>query len=563
MPGPLIRVPEETIIKATVRNSIGRPLLLYGFTRRPGNFRDSIILNPGESKEISFNAGLAGTYLYSVRDTSENLIPSAIIAPFMNSQLYGAFIIDPANEKPDPMERIFMIGMCGDNSKRNTKMAEYVINGMSWPFTERLNYDQSDTIHWRIINASPLIHPMHLHGFPFMVNSFGTSGKDSIVPKEKERLVVTQFITTVNTTMKITWVPGREGNWLFHCHLLDHIMPASFLRTSAVDHTTMDIQTHAQDGMGGLIMGIHIKPSKKSVRRMLANTIPGKELTLVVGENIQNESFNLHGKGFRLLDKDASVLQQITTPGPPIILTKDQPVAIKVINRLKEPTTIHWHGLEIDNYYDGAAGWGSDGKKLSPLIQPGDSFTVHITPSRAGTYMYHTHMHDQQLLDGLYGPLIVLNPGEKYNTETDKILLVSQGASNPVFTKDWTIGFSNVHYLLNGSKNPQTIVLKKGKSYRLRVINISAQEPEYFLSRQSGFSISLTYDGKPVKWKLIAIDGIDLPARMVEFSNADRQRTGHGSAKDFEFTPDQTGEYHFETRIAHALQVTQIIKVEE
>ena len=563
VPGPLIRVPEGTEIRATVRNSIEVPLVLYGFISRPGKFRDSIIINEGETKEIVFNAGPAGTFLYTVRDTTEKLIPSAITAPFMNSQLYGAFIIDPANQKADPKERIFMIGMCGVKRDSNTIMTEYVINGLSWPYTERLNYRQGDTVHWRVINTSVLIHPMHLHGFPFTVNSFGTGGKDSIVPKEKERLVVTQFVTTINNSIRMTWVPEREGNWLFHCHLLDHIMPGSFLKNQSMDHVTMNLQTHAHDGMGGLMMGIHVYPDKKFVKKTAHKTVPEKELTLVVGEQLQNPFHNPGGKGFELFEKGMPVSKQFSIPGPPIILTKDQPVAIKIINTLKEPTTIHWHGLEIESYYDGVAGWGNDGKRLSPLIHPGDSFTVHITPPRAGTFMYHTHMHDKQLLDGLYGALIVLNPGEIYHPERDKIFLVSQAGSNPIFTKDWSRGFSNVHYLLNGSNNPEPMYFKKDVSYRLRIINISAQQTDYFISQQSGFFISLKHDDKPVKWKLIAIDGMDLPQRLFEIREANRQRAGHGSTIDFEFTPSQPGDYRFEAKIAQALQVTQMIKVGE
>jgi hypothetical protein len=298
VPGPLIRIPEGTEIRATVRNSIKGPLVLYGFISRPGKFRDSVIINEGETREIVFNAGSAGTFLYIVKDTSDKSIPQAITAPFKNSQLYGAFIIDPMNQKPDPKERIFMIGMCGVGRDSNTTMTEHVINGLSWPYTERLLYKQGDTVHWRVINTSVLIHPMHLHGFPFTVNSFGTGGKDSIVPKEKERQVVTQFITTINNTIKMTWVPEREGNWLFHCHLLDHIMPESFLRTRSMDHITMNLQNHAHDGMGGLIMGIHINPDKKLVKKTVQKTTAERALTLVVREQLQNTFHNSYGKGF-------------------------------------------------------------------------------------------------------------------------------------------------------------------------------------------------------------------------------------------------------------------------
>ena len=63
---------------------------------------------------------------------------------------------------------------------------------------------------------------------------------------------------------------------------------------------------------------------------------------------------------------------------------------------------------------------------MTPAIAPGSSFAAKMTPSRAGTFIYHTHWHDEdQLLNGIYGPLIVLEPGEKYDPDHDKIFLFS------------------------------------------------------------------------------------------------------------------------------------------
>ena len=43
------------------------------------------------------------------------------------------------------------------------------INGKSWPFTERLTYQRGEPVHWRVVNASDLSHPMHLHGLHFNI----------------------------------------------------------------------------------------------------------------------------------------------------------------------------------------------------------------------------------------------------------------------------------------------------------------------------------------------------------------------------------------------------------
>src|SRR5262249_5482950 len=154
--------------------------------------------------------------------------------------------------------------------------------------------------------------------------------------------------------------------------------------------------------------------SDKPAKKMVDKKVVERNLTLMVLEKT-NIFDTLPVKGFILREGINISSDSAHIPGPPIILTRDEPVAIKVINRLKEPTTIHGHGLEIESYFDGVSGWGNRGNQLAPLIMPGDSFTAHITPPRAGTFIYHTHMHNSQLFAGMYGPLIVLEPGQRFN----------------------------------------------------------------------------------------------------------------------------------------------------
>ena len=60
--------------------------------------------------------------------------------------------------------------------------------------------------------------------------------------------------------------------------------------------------------------------------------------------------------------------------------------------------------MELESYYDGVHGFGGIGLRMTPLIQPGESFVVRFTPPRTGTFIYHTHLHDRrQLTSGLYG----------------------------------------------------------------------------------------------------------------------------------------------------------------
>jgi hypothetical protein len=49
---------------------------------------------------------------------------------------------------------------------------------------------------------------------------------------------------------------------------------------------------------------------------------------------------------------------------------------------IAQPTSIHWHGMELESAYDGVAGWARTGSRIAALIAPGDSFIVQMTPPR-------------------------------------------------------------------------------------------------------------------------------------------------------------------------------------
>jgi FtsP/CotA-like multicopper oxidase with cupredoxin domain len=130
----------------------------------------------------------------------------------------------------------------------------------------------------------------------------------------------------------------------------------------------------------------------------------------------------------------------------------------------------HWHGIELDSFYDGVAGWsGQSDRQASPIL-PGESFVAKFTPPRAGTFIYHTHWHDDaQLAGGLYGPLIVLEPGEKYDPETDHIVVIGL---NGVIQEDQWATPSIITF--NGKTTPDPIIMRADVPNRLRLINITA-----------------------------------------------------------------------------------------
>jgi FtsP/CotA-like multicopper oxidase with cupredoxin domain len=123
----------------------------------------------------------------------------------------------------------------------------------------------------------------------------------------------------------------------------------------------------------------------------------------------------------------------VQIPGPTLALTKGEPVEITLVNQLPEATAIHWHGMELDSFYDGVHGWSGAGTRVTTMIEPGASFVVRFTPPQSGTFMYHTHLHDRvQLTSGLYGAMIVLEPGETLDEGTDHVVVIGRGGPQPV-----------------------------------------------------------------------------------------------------------------------------------
>ena len=165
IPGPLIRVPEGTVVVVRVRNAIaGSRLTVHGLMDRPA-LRDRPFEVPfGQTRVIRFHAGAPGTYYYWASTTGA-LITRRLGA---DSQLSGAVVIDPRNAGARaPRDRIFVIGQWINvlTPKRGPdfKYELDVINGRSWPATERLSYAQGATVRWRVINAAFGLHPLHLH----------------------------------------------------------------------------------------------------------------------------------------------------------------------------------------------------------------------------------------------------------------------------------------------------------------------------------------------------------------------------------------------------------------
>jgi len=516
IPAPLIRVPSGTIVEATVRNALDSAVFLHGFHTRPAVAPDSVPLAPGEIRTIRFAAGEPGTYLYGgvIGIYRESGGPAE--RKHEREQLAGAFVVDSAGSRRN--DRILVINIWGKRKHSTDYQNALAINGKSWPYTERLGATVGDTVRWRVINASIRTHPMHLHGFYFRIDAQGDVRRDTLYAPAQRRLVVTEPIRP-GRTIAMTWTPDRPGNWLFHCHLGFHVIPEARLDPLPARHH-VNYAHDPDDHMAGLVMGITVEPGRgwKPVAEP-----PARKLQLFVQEGPR--------RGRALRSMSFVVQRGSITPAPDstepaastLVLTRGEPADITVVNRLAEPTGVHWHGIELESYSDGVVGWSGMGKRIAPLIAPRDSFTAHLSLPRAGTFIYHTHLNDlEQLTSGLYGAIVVLEPGKRFDPRTDHVYLAGwDGAADPP------------HVLVNGDSAPPPVEMAFGTTHRLRFINIGVAGLVRF---------SLRRDTALVSWKAIAKDGAELPAVQATVRRA-VQVLSVGETYDFEFDPPERGTY--------------------
>jgi manganese oxidase len=287
--------------------------------------------------------------------------------------------------------------------------------------------------------------------------------------------------------------------------------------------------------MGGLVIGFTVLPQAGAPPPSVVAKIQRK-LQLVISENPEHVPLYRLELNDPLVSTNSSEKKEPSLLGPPLVLTRGEETEIEVKNLTTHPTAIHWHGIELESFYDGVPGWTGSGQQTTPPIAPGNSFMARMTPPRAGTFIYHTHWHDPtQLKNGVYGPLIVVEPGQKFDAEHDKVFVFSTGSYTP---------FGEM-LLVNGSPQPAPVELKAGTLYRLRFINITTNE--------SDLRVKLVSPDMPMHWKLLASDGADLPAGQQTLS-ADLPLTV-GSTNDVEFQSDREGyvEMHVSARIFEGL----------
>lgn len=158
-------------------------------------------------------------------------------------------------------------------------------------------------------------------------------------------------------------------------------------------------------------------------------------------------------------------------PGPIFKVKQGSSAVINFTNNLDQETLVHWHGIRVDNDYDGM-------HLVQHPIKPGESFEYHLKFPDDGIYWYHPHINEpEQQERGLYGAILV-EPAEPYPlADYENVLFLDdirlwEGDIEPFeeYTTYAMMGRFGTDMFING-KPSESYSFETGKIARFFVIN--------------------------------------------------------------------------------------------
>jgi FtsP/CotA-like multicopper oxidase with cupredoxin domain len=179
-------------------------------------------------------------------------------------------------------------------------------------------------------------------------------------------------------------------------------------------------------------------------------------------------------------------------PGPVIKVEQHSTITVNFTNNIEFPTTLRWHGVRVDNRYDGVPGL------TQRPVRPGNTFEYQVRFPDAGTFWYHPHQREEVAQDlGLYGNIIVESPDEDYYSPVNHevVLMLDDILMDAMGPIPW--GFEAPTHVLMGrfgnvmlvdGKESHELAVKKGDVVRYHLTNASNTR-----------MFNLSWGGAPIK----------------------------------------------------------------
>ena len=164
-------------------------------------------------------------------------------------------------------------------------------------------------------------------------------------------------------------------------------------------------------------------------------------------------------------------------PGPLIRATRGATLVVRFENRLDQPSSVHWHGVRLDNRYDGVP------DVTQPAVPSGGTFEYRVHFRDAGIYWYHPHVREEIQQDlGLYGNILVTPPRGAWLPRVDREevlalddLLLDDGGLLPYGADTPThalMGRWGNIFLVNGEPR-YALAVRRGDVVRFYLTNVS------------------------------------------------------------------------------------------
>ena len=201
-------------------------------------------------------------------------------------------------------------------------------------------------------------------------------------------------------------IQAQEMDHSMHMHH-NHAMPMSdslVWRMAPMDGMTMPMMPGMMDDIpdvGAFLPGFGMDVS------MYPEAKPSEIIDMADGDTLHMDASLVR----RTIDGREYVMMAYggMYPGPLIRADRGSKVIVEFTNNIDMPTTVHWHGLRLDNAFDGIPGLTQD------PVETGESFTYELKFPDTGMYWYHPHMREDVQQDlGLYGNMLVDPTEEGY-----------------------------------------------------------------------------------------------------------------------------------------------------
>ncbi|MCV3273470.1 multicopper oxidase family protein [Roseobacter sinensis] len=203
-------------------------------------------------------------------------------------------------------------------------------------------------------------------------------------------------------------------------------------------------------------------------------------------------------------------------PGATIRLPQGERVSRRFVNKLPQASSVHWHGVRLENAMDGVPGL------TQQVVEPGADFLYDFTAPDAGTYWYHPHNRSwEQMARGLYGALVIEEAEAAPQVDVDEVLLLddwrltdeAQIADDFGNLHDWSHAGRIGNWITVNGDGAWSREVQRHERLRLRLVNTA--NARIFSLETRGL------DG----W-IVALDGMPLetPQRLERLALAPAQR---------------------------------------